>query len=55
MKERYAIYGTGGFAREVLGPLRVATSELSEAYGRPEIVFIDDNLDTQNTRVQILM
>jgi len=52
MKERYAIYGTGGFAREVLGPLRAATSVVSEAHGCPEIVFIDDDIEKQNTRVQ---
>lgn len=51
MTEKFAIYGTGGFAREVLGPLVYSTSVISEAQAHPDIVFVDDNMVAHGTKV----
>lgn len=53
----FAIYGTGGCARDVLGPLKEMLAQTSGASTATQptaenIVFIDDNVSMQGTRVQ---
>ncbi len=44
MTETLAIYGTGGFAREMLAPLKHSASVQNQMDGEtPEIVFVDDD------------
>lgn len=48
MARKYAIYGTGGATRDVVGPLRLQAGQRDAKY---EIVFVDDDCRTHGTQI----
>lgn len=48
MTKKYAIYGTGGAARDLLGPLR---QQVNNNRQDAEICFVDDDLSTHATKI----